>query len=98
MYYDSAAATVRRPPRPVVPSQICAEIFGEHIRTFRLRDSRSLEELARQTGLTIEEWEQIERGELPLAWEMVLMFGMVFHLGSSWMKYFLKLWRKAWPQ
>jgi hypothetical protein len=98
MHYDSAVATVRRPQRPVVPSQLCAELLGSHIRTFRLRDRRSLEELIHQTGLTVEEWMQIERGELPLAWEMVLMLGMVFNLGSSWMKHFQKLWRKAWPQ
>ena len=74
----------------------CAEAFGAHIHSARLQDGRCLEELAPQAGLTVAEWEAIEAGQLPLAWEQVLMLATVLRLGRSWMPYLRKLCAKAW--
>lgn len=51
MHYS---ASLRRRPRrrdPLAPSPACAEILGSHIRSARLRDGRSLEELAPGAGV-----------------------------------------------
>ena len=90
-------ATSLRDPRYVASHRkVCARIFGEHIGHLRRLDGRPLEELAPQAGLTVEEWEQIEGGRLRLACEQVLMFGMVFHLGRSWVRYLLRVAGIAW--
>jgi hypothetical protein len=73
-----------------------ARSFGENIRIARINDRRPLEELAPKAGLTVEEWESIEAGQLPIAWEQVLLLARVLRLGRSWMPYLMKLWAKAW--
>ena len=94
----SYAASLRDPRHVAHQAQACAEILGYHIRSLRLQDGRCLEELAPKAGLTVAEWEAIEAGQLPMAWEQVLMFVLVFRLGRSWMPYLMKLWAKAWPK
>lgn len=94
----SYAASLRDPRHVAHQAQACAEILGYHIRSLRLRDGRPLEELAPKAGLTVEEWEAIEAGQRPMAWEQVLLLAMVLHLGRSWMPYLMKLWAKAWPK
>ena len=84
--------------RPVSPSQSSAKALGELIRAARLADGRSLEELVPKAGLTESEWEAIEAGELPVAWEQILMLAMVLRLGRSWMPYLSKRWAEARPQ
>jgi hypothetical protein len=79
-----------------VHREACAKAFGQHIRSLRLLDDRPLEELALGAGLTIEEWEAIENGQLRLAWEQVLMLAMVLRLGRSWMPHLMKLCAGAW--
>jgi hypothetical protein len=90
------AASLRDPRHVANHAQVCAEALGAHIHSARLQDGRSLEELAPQAGLTVAEWEAIEAGQLPMAWEQVLMLAMALRLGRSWMPYLMKLWRKAW--
>lgn len=92
------AASLRDPRYVAHHAQACAEILGYHIRSLRLLDGRSLEELAPKAGLTVAEWGAIEAGQLPMAWEQVLMLAMVLRLGRSWMPYLAKLWAKAWPR
>lgn len=74
----------------------CAEILGQHIRSLRQSDDRPLEELAPQAGLTVTDWEAIEAGQLPVAWEQILLLARVLHLGRSWMPYLAKLGAGAW--
>jgi hypothetical protein len=76
-------------------AQACAEILGGHIHSARLRDGRSLEELAPQAGLTATEWLALEHGTLLVAWEQILMLAIVLHLGRSWTPYLKKLWGKS---
>lgn len=97
MHYSG---TIRRrlPRRRLVsPSQASAENLGQLIRSLRLMDGRPLVELAPQACLTVAEWEAIEAGQLPLAWEQILLFAMVFQLGRSWLPYLQKLCQRAWP-
>jgi hypothetical protein len=90
----------RRPSRPeqVSPSESSAKSLGELIRAARLANGRPLAELAPEAGLTESEWQAIEAGELPVAWEQILMLAMVLRLGRSWMPYLSKRWAAAWPQ
>jgi Helix-turn-helix domain len=92
----SHAASLRDPRHVAHHAQVCAEILGSHIRSARLRDGRSLEKLAPSAGLTVAEWGAIEAGQLPMAWEQVLLLAMVLRLGRSWMPYLMRLWAKAW--
>lgn len=94
------SGTIRRrlPRRPVSPSRASAESLGQLIRSLRLMDGRRLEELAPQAGLTVAEWEAIEAGLLPVVWEQILVFAMVFRLGRSWMSPLRKLCERAWPR
>ncbi len=94
----SHTASLHDPRYVANQAQACAEILGQHIRSLRLQDGRPLEELAPGAGLTVADWEAIEAGQLPMAWEQVLSLAMVLHLGRSWMPYLLKLWGKAWPK
>ena len=91
--------TSLRDPRYVASrAGACAGILGQHIRSLRLQDGRPLEELAPQAGLTVEDWQAIEAGQLPMAWEQVLLLAMALRLGRSWIPYLMKLWAKAWPK
>jgi len=72
-----------------------ARHFGENIRIARSNDGRPLEELAPKAGLTVEEWEAIESGQLPERWEQVLLLGMVLRIGPKWMKHLRKLCESA---
>ena len=83
--------------RPASPSQASAQSLGQLIRSLRLMDGRPLEELAPQACLAVAEWEAIEAGQLPMVWEQILLFAMVFRLGRSWMPYLQKLCERAWP-
>jgi len=95
----SKSYAVVRDPRDVAHhAEVCARILGSQIRSTRLRDGRSLEELAPKAGLTVPEWESIERGELEIALEQVLMFAMVLGYSRSWVRYLTMLWSKAWGQ
>jgi len=92
----SYAVSLRDPRHVAHHARVCAEILGGHIHSARLRDGRALEELAPKAGLTVEEWESIEAGQLAMAWEQVLLLAMVLRLGRSWMPYLMRLWEKAW--
>lgn len=75
-----------------VNRQACAEILGQHIQAARLRDGRSLEEVAPLAGLTVPEWEEIEAGRAPDTWEHICLISAVLYLGRSWMPYLAQLW------
>jgi hypothetical protein len=72
-----------------------ARHFGEHIRIARTNDGRPLEDLAPKAGLSVEEWQAIEDGQLPETWEQVLLLGMVLRIGPKWMKRLRKLCESA---
>jgi hypothetical protein len=85
-------------PRRSTPSPLlCARLLGEHIRAARLRDGRPLEELAPGAGLTVAQWEGIEAGQAPYAWECICLMAAVLNLGRSWTPYLAQLWSGANP-
>ncbi|HEV2133493.1 MAG TPA: helix-turn-helix domain-containing protein [Terracidiphilus sp.] len=76
--------------------RLCAQIFGDHIRTLRVRDGCPLAELAPKAGLTVEEWQQIEAGQTAYAWECVLLMATALELDrASWLPYFAQLYQGA---
>jgi DNA-binding XRE family transcriptional regulator len=72
-----------------------AKSFGENIRLARLNAGRCTEELAPMAGLTTQEWQAIESGQLPDTWEQVLLIAMVLRIGPKWMKHLRQLCEEA---
>ena len=92
----SMAVSASSPRRSAAHRQLCAEIFGDHIRVTRVRDGRPLSELASGAGLTVEEWLEIEAGRVPDTWEHVLLLVTVLRFDrSSWLPYFERLFAGA---
>lgn len=88
-----SASSPRRSP---AYRRLCGELFGDHIRTARLRDGRPVAELAAGAGLTVDEWEEIEGGRIPDTWEHVLLLAAVLHFErSSWLPYFARQFQGA---
>jgi len=46
-------------------------LFGEHIQGIREEKGLSLEEAALRAGMTVEQWEAVEAGQVPETWEQV---------------------------
>ena len=102
-------STMRSPSRRASrrysqPPEFYARLLGSSIRAARLLDGRPLEELAPQAGLTVAEWMEVETGEVPPSWELVLWLARLFGLGRPWLKYMLPLYvgtqpslRETWP-
>lgn len=78
--------------------RLCAQAFAEHIRAARLRGGRALAELAPGAGITVSEWEQIEAGRIPDAWEQVLRLVAALGIDRSWLPYFARLCEGAQEQ
>ena len=91
----TVSASPASPRRSPAYRRLCAQIFGGHIRTLRVRDGRPLAELAPKAGLTVEEWRQIEAGQTAYAWECVLLMATALELDRSWLRYFARLYQGA---
>jgi len=78
--------------RPSQPPEFYARMLGFSIRAARLMDGRPLEELAPLAGLTVAEWMEVETGQVPPAWELVVWLAQLFGLGPKWLKYMLPLY------
>jgi len=90
--------------RPSQPPEFYARLLGSSIRAARLMDGRPLEELAPLAGLTVAEWVEVETGQVPPSWELVVWLAQLFGLGRKWLKYLLPLYvgtqptlRETWP-
>jgi len=86
----SSSRRASQPP-PLRP-EVYARMLGFHIRAARLRDGRPLEELAPQAGMTVQEWEQMETGEVLPCWELLLWVTGMLSMGRSWVPYLARLY------
>jgi len=80
------------PRRYSQPPEFYARLLGGQIRALRLMDGRPLEELAPQAGLTVAEWEEVETGQVPPCWEIVVLLAQLFGVGRAWRKHMLPLY------
>ncbi len=78
--------------------QLCAQHFGNLIRSARFLRGRPLEEVAPLAALTVEEWLAIEDGDVSYVWEQMLLIGNVLHCGPIWMGYLLEFYKGATQQ
>ena len=78
--------------RPSQPPEFYAQLLGSSIRAARLLDGRPLEELAPQAGMTVQEWEQMETGEVLPCWELLLWVTGMLSMGRSWVPYLARLY------
>ena len=73
------------PSRTNRDSRTCARSLGSLIRSARIRDGRSLDELAPLAGLTVLEWLEFEAGEETCSWQYILLIAnWILCCSSSW--------------
>jgi len=82
--------------RAVAERQFWGEFFGRLVRTIRVKDSRSLVEIAQTAGMEASQWEAMEAGKVPGTWEETCAMAEALRMNRSGMASLVILCAGAW--
>jgi len=82
--------------RAVAERQIWGEFFGGLVRTIRVKESRSLAEIAQAAGMEVAQWEAMEAGQVPATWEEACAIAEALQMDRSGMASLVILCAGAW--
>jgi hypothetical protein len=82
--------------RAVAERQFWGKVFGGLVRIIRMKDSRSLEEIAQAAGMEASQWEAMEAGKVPRTWEEACGMAEALGMNRSGMASLVILCAGAW--
>ncbi len=82
--------------RATLERQAWGRLFGSLIQGVREKDGRTLEEIARQAGMTVAEWEALEAGQVPSTSEQLCSITNALGTSRSGMASVVFLCAGAW--